>query len=333
MNFGGGTRSAFVTVEAGNAAPKTFTVIQSFKLGTAAGIETALIPAGNFMMGSPQTEADRNSTETEYPHQVTLTSAFRMSKHEISNARYAAFLNDRKVPGVKQSGWSDYIAASYTANYNGYRELLRATKDTSHDWGLHWDADKEMWTPAPGMDDYPVIYVTWFGADEFARWAGGNLPTEAQWEYSCRGNNGTAPFGVGTGNELYSDMANFNGRYPYELPDGVIQSFEGTEEHANTNLQRTCEIGTFLPNSYGLYDMHGNVAEWCADWFEEYYGSTAGASVTDPTGPETGNLRSIRGGSWDLLSDKCRSAYRTGSNPDVTCLPQIGFRIVLPAGN
>jgi formylglycine-generating enzyme required for sulfatase activity len=123
------------------------------------------------------------------------------------------------------------------------------------------------------------------------------LPTEAEWEYSCRG--GACSFqSFHVGNSLSSTQANFNGNYPY---GGAAEG---------PNLQRTCKVGTYKPNAFGIYDMHGNVWEWCSDWYEaEYY---ARSSLRDPTGHPSGSLRVIRGGCWLDCARRCRSAYRSG---------------------
>ena len=139
-------------------------------------IDLVSIPAGTFTMGSPSDEPNRQTNETQ--HQVTL-SAFRMSKYEITNAQYAAFLNAKNIG-------SD---GKYAAGANPTQALIYASSG-SYDWGLHYNTNK--WEPVAGYENNPVINVTWYGATEFATYIGGTLPTEAQWEYAARGNTTTA---------------------------------------------------------------------------------------------------------------------------------------------
>jgi len=124
-----------------------------------------------------------------------------------------------------------------------------------------------------------------------------SLPTEAQWEYACRAGTTTA---FHFGDVLNGDKANHDGKYPY-----------GTEKKGN-NLEKTTVAGSYPANAWGLYDMHGNVAEWCLDWYDDY----PGGSVTDPTGPSSGEVRVYRGGCWSSYGYYCRSADRGCIEPD-----------------
>jgi formylglycine-generating enzyme required for sulfatase activity len=138
------------------------------------------------------------------------------------------------------------------------------------------------------------------------------LPTEAEWEYACRAGTTTA---TAYGNSLSSAQANFNGNFPYG--GAAMGPF----------LERTAAVGSYAPNAWGLYDMHGNVWEWCLDW----YGAYPGGSVTDPKGPASGSDRVLRGGSWFYLGKVCRSAGRN-YGPDIYGTYYIGFRPVLAPG-
>ncbi len=180
-----------------------------------------------------------------------------------------------------------------------------------------------------GSPDHPIENVEWEGAVEFCKVLSElpsekekgrtyRLPTEAEWEYACRAGTTTA---FHTGDSLSSEQANFNGNYPY----GDVQ--EGPY------LRRTAPVGSYAPNAFGLYDMHGNVAEWCADWFDpDYYESSPDV---DPLGPPFGVFSdgygkfylTVRGGSWLDEARACRSAYRYRA---MSRTPNrlIGFRVV-----
>lgn len=261
-----------------------------------AKIPVVSIPAGTFTMGSPTSEISRGTDETQ--HTVTL-SAFRMSKYEITNAQYAAFLNAKSIGNN----------GLYAAGVYPTQVLIYTTSSGSYDWGLHYT--NSQWVPVAGCETMPVINVTWYGATEFATYVGGTLPTEAQWEYACRAGT-TTPFN--TGNFLTNQQANYNWAYPYNGGTNTVTTYPG----------KTQTVGTYAANALGLCDMHGNVWEWCSDWFGPYP-STA---QTNPTGAVTGSCCVIRGGSWYSDARDCRSAYRDGFYPN-SSTDNIGFRVVL----
>lgn len=258
-----------------------------------AAIPTAAIPAGTFTMGSPDTEINRSSNETQYA--VTL-SAFRMSKYEITNAQYAAFLNAKSIG-------SDGIWAA--APVYKTQDLIYA--NTS--WGLTYSGSQ--WVPVAGYENAPVINVTWYGATEYATYIGGTLPTEAQWEYACRAGT-TTPFN--TGALLTNLQANYYWASPYVAGTNTVTTYPG----------KTQTVGTYAANAYGLYDMHGNVWEWCSDW----YGTYPTTAQNNPIGAASGSDRVFRGGCWGINAQFCRSAFRSGYGPYYGDY-FIGFRVVL----
>ncbi|MBK8808206.1 MAG: formylglycine-generating enzyme family protein [Bacteroidales bacterium] len=278
-----------------NVASKTVK-INIVANSTPTNIQTVNIPAGTFIMGSPSTEVNRMTNETQYS--VTL-SAFRISKYEVTNAQYAAFLNAK---GIGSNGL--YAAGAYPT------QALIYSSSGSYDWGLHYNTNK--WEPVAGYENNPVIEVTWYGATEFATYAGGTLPTEAQWEYACRAGTST-PFN--TGNFLTNLQANYDWAWPYPYNSG-------------TNTVTTCPgktqaVGTYAANAWGLHDMHGNVWEWCSDW----YGTYPTTAQTNPTGAATGSYRVYRGGSWGDNAMFCRSALRNDFIPN-NSRNYLGFRVV-----
>jgi formylglycine-generating enzyme required for sulfatase activity len=252
------------------------------------------IPAGSFIMGSPETEVNHNKNENLFTVEL---SAFKMSKYEITNAQYAEFLNTWKIG-------SDGIfdAGSFPD------QILVFPSSDDFDWGLHYT--KRQWIPAPGYENYPVINVTWYGAAEFAKYAGGRLPTCAEWEYACRAYSIT-PYN--TGECLTDEQANYDWSSPYNTCVNTKQNYTG----------KTQPVGSYNPNAFGLYDMHGNVWEWCNDW----YGPNSTVDKINPKGPNDGLGKVIRGGSWANRAQYCRSAILYRSYPD-DGNSFLGFRIV-----
>ncbi len=281
-----GAQGQFLTVQNGMPA---WTTLQN---GSGPlNIETSLIPAGTFTMGSPSAEPDRSSDEVQ--HQVTL-SAFRMSKYEITNAQYAAFLNAKNIGS---NGF--YALGAYPTQTLIYE---------STSLGLIWTGTQ--WQPVSGKDNFPVVNVTWYGAAEFATYAGGRLPTEAEWEYACRGGTSTA---FSTGACLNNTQANYDWYFP---PTGCT----------NSNMSypgQTQAVNSYSPNAYGLYNMHGNVWEWCADWYDAY----PTTAQTNPTGPASGAQRVKRGGGWNNGALGCRSALRFTYNENFIMCNCYGFRL------
>lgn len=159
-----------------------------------------------------------------------------------------------------------------------------------------------------GRGKNPVINVSWIEATAFAKWMGCRLPTEAEWEYACKSGT-TTPFNTGV--NITTSQANYDGWFPYtNNPNG---------EHR----QKTLPVGSFEPNSWGLYDMHGNVWEWCSDWYGEY----PSGPQTDPQGAASGSEHVNRGGGWNTVAGYCRSSHRSSDNPG-TRSEKFGIRLV-----
>ena len=253
------------------------------------GIAVSYIPAGQFTMGSPAEEEGR--FEDEVQHSVTITKGFWICRYEITTSEYVKFLNTLK------------IGKDGKFNTEEFGEQILVESDKT--FGMKWNSDTSAWEPASGRENSPAVSVTWFGAYEYAKWIGGELPTEAQWEYACRAGSTTA--------FCYGDDIAMLGEYGW---------FDG-----NSDLD-VHPVGMKKPNAWGLYDMHGNAWEWCFDWYDEYHGD-----AVDPRGPEEqidGAGRIMRSGSWfNCVESECRSAYRIDTDPTFKSIA-CGFRIIFP---
>ncbi len=255
------------------------------------------IAPGTFVMGSPPDEALRFTDETQ--HTVTFTRGFYIGKFEVTQGEYLALIGSNP---------------SYFTTNDWFRRPI-----------------------APDLNR-PVEQVTWFEATNYC-WrltqqeqAGGRLPagwvyrlpTESEWEYACRAGTKTA---FHFGRTLRSGMANVNGAYEYDASAGDIYNPGGTY------LACTTAVGSYPPNAWGLHDMHGNVYEWCQDW----YGAYPAGSVTDPQGPSWGYAHIIRGGAWFCGGNwycgggRCRAARRDAFDPAPAGFGT-GLRIVLAEG-
>jgi len=248
-------------------------------------IKMVEIPAGTFTMGSSLNEVGHSYDEEQH---VVTVAAFRMSKYEITNIEFAAFLNDTKVD--KNGG---YLIDGVT------EDIVRP--NTS--WGV-WYSDHQ-WLPVKGYEKHPAVDVSWFGAKEFAKYVGGRLPTDAEWEYACRANT-TTPFNTGVC--LGDRWANYDWNGPYNICTNT----------STTSPGKTQQVGTYPANAFSLSEMHGNVWEWCEDVYDG-----------DP------ELRVLRGGSWSDEAWLCRSARRTGGHVvhggyvwDPLFYGNVGFRVV-----
>jgi formylglycine-generating enzyme required for sulfatase activity len=287
------------------------------------GMTLVEIPAGEFMMGTadspeklarsfPAIEQRRiDELADESPlHRVRITRPFFMSAQEVTIGQFRRF--------VDASG-----------------QLSEAERDGTGGWGYNrakndFEGRKREYSwRNPGFkqaDDHPVVNVTWNDAVAFCQWLSKKeghqyrLPTEAEWEYACRAGSRTT-YSTGEGTESV-----VKGAILYDEKTAAV--FPQWKEHAamgNDGHEFTAPVGSLQANAFGLFDMHGNVWEWCSDWYgEDYY---AKSPVEDPQGPKTGKVRVRRGGSWQTWPFYCRASFRNWNTPE-TRYPLVGFRVV-----
>jgi len=228
------------------------------------GMKLKLIPAGEFLMGSPASETVSPSEEQQ--HRVQITRAYYLGTTEVT-----------------QGQWEGVMG---TTSWKGKTYVKEGS-------------------------DYAASYVSWDDAVEFCRRLSAKdgrtyrLPTEAEWEYACRAKS-TSVYSFGDSHGSLKDYAWFN------------------ENAYDVDAKYAHRVGQKLPNAFGLFDMHGNVYEWCSDWYgEDYYATSPGS---DPTGPRSGSYRVFRGGSWVVIPRYCRSALRGWNAPSFRDFV-LGFRV------
>jgi formylglycine-generating enzyme required for sulfatase activity len=250
------------------------------------GMKFVLVPAGTFRMGSLPSEPGRSNDEGP-AHLVTISRPFYLGVYCVTQEQF------QRLMGTNPS--------HFCRGGRG-RDLVKS-EDTRF---------------------FPVEKVTWGSAAAFCRKLSEleeeaklarvcRLPTEAEWEYACRANKEGEPFHFGA--TLSSSQANFDGSQPY-----------GQGASIGPYLNRPTAVCSYPPNDFGLFDMHGNVWEWCQDWYDANYYSSS--PKEDPPGPTDGQQRVLRGGCWSSGAANCRSAYRGRSEPG-NHIYRFGFRVLL----
>ena len=254
-------------------------------------------------------------------HEVTLDS-FYISSHEITNGQYRDYLNSAMADGLITVS-EGIVYAVGDANYEEPCFDTQASSEFSqmiYSGGVFTVRNKGN----RNMINDPVIMVSWFGANAFCDYYGYALVTEAQWEYAARGGLQGKRFPLG--DTITHSQANYFSVIDNEYD---VSPTEGNHPIWNDEIEPyTCPVDS-LPssvNGFGLHGMAGNVWGWCADWLDDYPSDP----VTNPTGPETGEYRIIRGGSWSSVAEHCRVAVRNYIDPNVRFY-NLGFRVCLDA--
>jgi formylglycine-generating enzyme required for sulfatase activity len=258
-------------------------------LGGGVKMELVYIKPGVFTMGGTDAPQDGWQADERPEHKVTVTRGFYLGKFKVTRGQFAAFVK----------------AASYKTEAE--REGKATGRRASGAWediaGASWQ-NPVVFTQT---DEHPVINVSWNDVRAFCEWAakktgrGVRLPTEAEWEYSCRAGTKTR--------WLFGDNDAALGEYAW------TNNNSGVETHP---------VGQKKPNAWGLYDIQGNAWEWCQDWVGPYAGD-----AVDPAGPASGENRCLRGGSWFDDAPHCRVAIRA-SFPPSNRISFLGFRVALP---
>jgi len=258
------------------------------------GMKMVYIPAGKFIMGDETGDLDGTEDWLTIPPQEVHTDAVYMDEHEVTNEQYCQFLNSIRV----QDDGKNWLDSS-------------GNKLIHHGWD--WcsiEKSVSRFKPKAGYNHHPVVSVYWEGADAYARWVGGRLPTEAEWEKAARG--GLVGQKYPNGETISHDDANYRIRGGKDI------------------WGLTAPVKSFDPNEYQLHDMAGNVQEFCSDWWDEDYYSKS--PKNNPTGPRSGSWHVLRGGSYWSISSFVRCAFRICCvvyDYNLSALSAVGFRVVV----
>jgi serine/threonine-protein kinase len=273
--------------------------IGSTRVSEADGMTLVFVPGGDFTMGS-----DSSSYENEKPAHTVFLDPYWIDQTEVTNSMFAAF--------VAQT--STQTEAERTGSSSTYNPDTAKTETTQGaDWQHPFGPDSSL----ADLDEHPVVHVSWNDAQAYCEWAGGRLPTEAEWEKAARGTDArTFPWG----NDFDGTRLNF--------ADLRLNAFWGDNNY-DDGFQFTAPVGSYPlgASPYGALDLVGNVWEWVNDWVDEAY--YQGSPASNPGGPDSGEYRIVRGGSWHDIEDGERASYRGWNGPGDTDIT-LGFRCVLP---
>ena len=330
------------------AIPSRFGAIATETSGLARSEENntsnmVYISGGEFMMGGDNNQASAD----EFPKHKVRVKPFWIDLTEVTNAQFRAFVDATGYITVaeRKPDWEELKKSLPPGTPKPDENLLVPSSlvfkqanspidlnDYSQWWnwikGADWKHPQGPSSSLAGKDNYPVVHVSWEDAQAYCTWAGKRLPTEAEWEFAARGglDQQVYPWGSEKLHEGLAKTNSWEGQFPYSnnKRDGYITA---------------APVRSYTPNGYGLYDMAGNIWEWCSDWYDAHYYQSLGKGITEnPTGPQKSfdpddpytPKKSLRGGSF-LCNDSYCSGYRVArrmkSSPD-TGLEHTGFRCV-----
>lgn len=278
-------------------------------------IEQASVPAQTFLMGDAH--GDGNVLDGETPVHAVEIDAFTIDATSVTNADFAKFV---AATGYQTEAETYASTAVFHLALDAKPEAILGSYQGTPWWvavsGADWAHPFGPDTSTEGIEDHPVVHVSWNDAVAYCEWAGRALPTEAQWECAARGGlvQQRFPWGNEVGEEGWK-LNIWQGEFPTEntLEDGFLT---------------TAPVRSFEPNGYGLWQPVGNVWEWCADWFDRDYFRVSPAA--NPIGAQTGQARVMRGGSYlchDSYCNRYRNAARSSNTPDSSS-GNVGFRTV-----
>ncbi len=274
-----------------------------------------LLPGGEFLMGTNEPEG--YPADGEGPVRRVRLDPFWIDPLAVSNARFAAFVEATQyVTEAERYGWSFVFGGLLPDDFPDTRGVAQAPW-WRQVFGADWRHPEGPQSSLVDRPDHPVVHVSWRDARAYCKWAGLRLPTEAEWEYAARG-------GLEQRRYPWGDELTPGGEHRMNVWQGRFPSQNTCED----GYYGTAPVDAFPPNGYGLYNVTGNVWEWCADWFSPDFHRRG--TRKNPKGPPTGTHRVMRGGSYLCHASYCyryRVAARSANSPD-SSTGNLGFRCV-----